>query len=280
MTVSHTVPPPDVLDTLNATVRYTAQPLAGEIPNHSTVESAVMLAARAPSMLHDRPWHCRVTGTTIELHAASRRTDTSEDRGVLVSCGAALHHLMVAFAAFGWAATVVPFPAARLAIIARVYLHEAEPTDHSIRLAAAIARRCHDGSARAASPEHAAAGHRADRIEALRAYPPVAGTMLTPIHHHPDLDHPDGPARSAGTAADIRVPHPRLPVDETPPPPDQRWFALATRTDQREARLRAGLALSTVSLLATELGLSCEARVAPAPRARNGSIRHVLLRVR
>jgi nitroreductase len=65
-----------------------------------------------------------------------------DGRDLVISCGAALHHLRVALAAFGWATTVhrVPNPADPTHLAA-IELSPAEPAEDQIALAAAVERR-------------------------------------------------------------------------------------------------------------------------------------------
>ena len=64
-----------------------------------TVRSALQLAARAPSVHNTQPWKWRVGDSSVELLAdeARRLRATDQDgRDLMLSCGAALHHLRVA----------------------------------------------------------------------------------------------------------------------------------------------------------------------------------------
>ena len=64
--------------------------------------TAVELALRAPSVHNTQPWRWRITGNTVELHADWGRHLVATDpdrRDLVLSCGAALHHLLVALAA-------------------------------------------------------------------------------------------------------------------------------------------------------------------------------------
>jgi nitroreductase len=63
---------------------------------------AVERALRAPSVHNTQPWLWRIRPGVVELHADWTRHLTATDpdrRDVLLSCGAALHHLQVALAA-------------------------------------------------------------------------------------------------------------------------------------------------------------------------------------
>jgi hypothetical protein len=74
---------------------------------------AVEDALRAPSVHNTQPWRWRIGSNAIELHADWDRHLTVTDpdgRDLIVSCGAALHHLQVALAARGVAAHVQRLP--------------------------------------------------------------------------------------------------------------------------------------------------------------------------
>ena len=79
----------------------------------SALGAAVEDALRAPSVHNTQPWRWRIGHGEIELHADWNRQLPIIDpdrRDLLISCGAALHHLQVALAARGLAATVTRFP--------------------------------------------------------------------------------------------------------------------------------------------------------------------------
>ena len=72
-------------------------------------EEMVAFATRAPSVHNTQPWLWRSSETGLELFADwSRQLSRGdpEGRDLLISCGAALHHLQVAAAALGWTADV------------------------------------------------------------------------------------------------------------------------------------------------------------------------------
>ncbi|MFF0533330.1 Acg family FMN-binding oxidoreductase [Nocardia amikacinitolerans] len=82
-------------------------------PTGETIEKAVLLAGRAPSLHNSQPWHWRFDGHTLRLFAVPERmlsaTDTS-GRQMLISCGIALDHLRAAMAAAGWRIQTARFP--------------------------------------------------------------------------------------------------------------------------------------------------------------------------
>jgi nitroreductase len=79
----------------------------------AALASAAASAGYAPSIHNTQPWRWRVHGDTLELHVEAGRQLASSDPGgrlMVVSCGAALHHVRVALAAAGWTATVERLP--------------------------------------------------------------------------------------------------------------------------------------------------------------------------
>lgn len=113
-------------------------------PNDRVMLSALALAARAPSVHNSQPWRWRLDSAGLHLHADPSRLPVAESdcRDVLMSCGAVLHHLRVAFAALGWACEVrrLPDPGTpdHLAVIA---LSPRRATRDEIDLVSAIPRR-------------------------------------------------------------------------------------------------------------------------------------------
>ena len=77
------------------------------------LSTAVEQALRAPSVHNTQPWQWRITPDSIELHADEDRHLTATDpdrRDLLLSCGAALHHLQVSLAARGLTVCVHRLP--------------------------------------------------------------------------------------------------------------------------------------------------------------------------
>ena len=70
--------------------------------DETTMRAALELALRAPSLHNSQPWRWRLDGTTAYLYLDSTRRLPATDphaRELVISCGAALHHLQVALAA-------------------------------------------------------------------------------------------------------------------------------------------------------------------------------------
>jgi nitroreductase len=110
--------------------------------------AALESSVRAPSIHNSQPWRWRIRPYGVELYAdpARRLPHTDPDgRDQVISCGAVLHHLLVALAAAGQGAQVlrVPDPSCP------DHLATVEPAAHvdldlDPGLAAVIDRRCTD----------------------------------------------------------------------------------------------------------------------------------------
>ena len=98
-----------------------------------TARELVSLAIRAPSVHNTQPWVWRIGPDSIELYAdESRRLDASDPAGrdLMISCGAALHHLRVAALASGLLPAVSRLPdPGDPGLLARLTFTPAPPTD-------------------------------------------------------------------------------------------------------------------------------------------------------
>ena len=119
--------------------------MSAHFPDVETIRSALSLAVRAPSVHNSQPWQWRVGKDSLHLYADPDRhlLHTDPDaRDMLLSCGAALNHCVVALAALGWQSKIHRLPnpdeGHRLASI-ELYRYPASEVD--ITLAAAIPRR-------------------------------------------------------------------------------------------------------------------------------------------
>ncbi|MEB3032236.1 Acg family FMN-binding oxidoreductase [[Mycobacterium] nativiensis] len=258
-----------------------------------------MLAARAPSVHNSQPWRWRVQESATaprldlfvdpDLHLPNVDPD---GRGMILSCGAALHHCVVALAALGCRCKVhrLPDPAdpdhlASIELCRRDPEHELEQAD--VSLAAAIPRRRTDRRYFSGWPVAAA------DIALMGARAARAGVMLRQVdeldrlnalvaravfEHDRDYDYltelttwsgrygsvAGVPARSVPPSnADAPMPGrvfagPALSQPAGAEPEEDRavMLALGTETDDRLAQLRAGEATSVVLLTATALGLA------------------------
>ncbi|OBB59970.1 NAD(P)H nitroreductase [Mycobacterium sp. 852013-51886_SCH5428379] len=129
------------------------------MPPLDTIENAVALACRAPSVHNSQPWRWIADGSALHLFLDADRVVTTDRSGreALLSCGAALDHLRVAMAASGWIADVDRYPdtADRRHIAAITFSPMPEVTDGHRARAEAIRRRHTDRLPFEAPPEWA-----------------------------------------------------------------------------------------------------------------------------
>lgn len=260
-------------------------------PDRKTIHAVLSLATRAPSIHNSQPWRWRVGDESLHLYADPDRhlPNTDPDsRDLLLSCGASLHHAVVALAALGWQAKITRLPdplhPAHLAAI-EVYRHPA--TDLDIALAASIPRRRTDRRHYGWWPVPAAditlMGSRAARagvmLRQVESLPKLRSIVAQAVWQHAtDQDYLTELTAWSGRYASVSG----VPARNTPPsdptapmpgrifagpvlvqPPDTESaddgavvLALGTKDDSRLARLRAGEGTSLVLLTATALGLS------------------------
>src|SRR6266540_4987639 len=148
-------------------------------PDHQTLRGAIALATRAPSVHNTQPWRWLLGDRTVHLMADWTRHLPATDpqgRDLLISCGAALHHLRVALAALGWAGEVhrIPNPADP-AHLAAMELHPHLPSEEDIALAATIPLRRTDRrqfSSWAVPPGH---------LDLMMRRASRAGALLVPV---------------------------------------------------------------------------------------------------
>ncbi|KAA9160227.1 NAD(P)H nitroreductase [Amycolatopsis acidicola] len=264
------------------------------LPDDFTVQAAVALAARAPSIHNTQPWQWRVGERTLHLYAdpGLRLAETDpQGRDLLISCGAALHHLRIGFGVLGWRAEVHRLPnPAEPEHLAAIELHRHEPGQEEISLAAAIPRRrtdrrrhsswpVPDGSLQLMSERAAREGTLLRVAEDATRYH-LARAIFEAAQRHADdpAYRVELAAWSGRHAAPDGVPSANTPApDDTPGALPGRPFAdpalrqppgasgeddenvllvLGTTSDDRLSRLRAGEATSAVLLTATALGLA------------------------
>lgn len=223
-------------------------------PDTATVETAVALALRAPSAHNAQPWCWRIGYSSLHLFADQDRPLPESDperRDLLLGCGAALHHVRVAFAALGWNTEVRRCPDDDPAHLAVVAPRPGRHPDEAVALAAAIPRRRSERRCHSALPvprHHldAITGAAAREGAELRVVTGTPRRLLLASNAVASYSHAAG--RRAG------------PVLTWPPEPqtdtDGALLFLTTADDDRLARLRAGEATSAVLLSATAPGLS------------------------
>ena len=265
--------------------------MSAHFPDRETIHTVLALATRAPSVHNSQPWRWRVGSRSLQLYADTTRhlpTTDPDRRDLVLSCGASLHHCVVALAALGWQAKVHRFPnpdePEHLAAI-EVYRHPG--TDLDITLAAAIPRRRtdrrHYSSWRVPAADITLMGARAAR----------AGVMLRQVESLPKLQHVVAqaafqhatdhdylvelttwsgryaslagvPARNTPQSDPTALIPARIfagpalaqPREAEPADDNAVVLALGTKDDSRLSQLRAGEATSLVLLTATALGLA------------------------
>jgi hypothetical protein len=243
-----------------------------------------------------QPWRWLLGDESIQLTADHTRRLPATDldgRDLLLSCGAALHHLRVALGALGWRAMVdyLPDPGAP-SHLATVTAVRAAPSTEDIALAGAISRRHTDRRRLSSWPvpdEHLdLMVERAAGLGALLV--PVTGRRTRGLLvraidqaaclQPDDLAYEDelaawtgrGPVTHDGVLAASLPPTPRthgdttmrvfpagtLPDTETghDEPDGGQLLVLATVTDDPVSVLRAGEATSAALLTATSVGLA------------------------
>jgi hypothetical protein len=139
----------------------------------------VELACRAPSVYNTQPWAWRVRSDGVELYADHQRRLAVADphgRELHLSCGAALHHLVVAARAYGWSPDVERLPdRSRPALLARVRLTRFRPPRSAAGDLAALRDRRTDRRRFTAWPVPD------DRLQALATAARAAGTGAVAI---------------------------------------------------------------------------------------------------
>ncbi|MCW0214358.1 MAG: NAD(P)H nitroreductase [Pseudonocardia sp.] len=260
---------------------------------YGTLRHAVELALQAPSVHNTQPWCWQIGSDRIELFADRNRRLVGTDpdgRDMLISCGAALHHVRVALAGLGTASVTerLPDPENRdhLATV-RPVPGRPDPADSA--LFAQLGRRHTDRRPFAPVPISPAAVRvmidRASRAGAL-LLPVTDPTALARLRvvlsdaaasqpHRPGYlselliwthryaNARDGipatsvPSRTVHDAEHLkRFPSGRLQAQPSVGQDGGLLLALATTGDDSLSRLCAGEAMSAVLLSATRSGLA------------------------
>jgi nitroreductase len=246
---------------------------------------------RAPSVHNSQPWRWCVGDRSLHLYSDPDRQLPHTDpdaRDLLLSCGTALNHCVVAFAALGWQSKINRLPNAdEPHHLAAIELHRYPATEVDITLAAAIPRRRTDrrhysswpvpqGDLALMGARVARAGvalRRVDEIENLKkAVSQAASRHATDLDYLAELTTWSGrygstagvPARSAPESDPAAAIPSRAfagaMLSQTPEvdaaEDNAVVIALGTVADDDVSRLRAGEATSLVLLTATALGLA------------------------
>jgi nitroreductase len=266
-------------------------PMSDTFPDRETVRAAMALATRAPSVHNTQPWRWRIGSHSVHLYVEPElhliHTDP-DGRDLLISCGAALHHAVVAFDALGWQPTVRRFPnPAEPHHLAVIELVPGTPEQPDIALAAAIPRRRTDRRYYSGWPvalgDIALMTARAARLGIGLRRVKLNDVLTTALrqavsHNARDMDYlteltvwsgryaalAGVPARSTPTPDQHAALPARIfagavldqPAGTTAEDDNGSLLALGTSTDTPLDRLRAGEATSAVLLTATAQGLS------------------------
>ncbi|WP_433285521.1 Acg family FMN-binding oxidoreductase [Pseudonocardia sp. CA-142604] len=260
---------------------------------------AVTDALRAPSVQNSQPWKWRILRDSVQLYADEDRhlyvTDP-EQRELVLSCGAALHHLLVALAARGVGTDVTRLPDPEdCDHIATIAVNRASAPDAlTASLYPAIAARQTDRRRMSDDPVSP------DQVEALQEHAGHAGGLLVPVtepHAREQLvatltEANEQQRNEPGYASELRLwthrlpgSHDGIPADAVAAPvcgarptglrrfgpatlaqpplspgrtPDDaaEFLVVATATDTVLDHIRAGEATSAVLLAATRMGLA------------------------
>lgn len=278
-------------------------------PTQSVAHDMVELACRAPSVHNTQPWRWRIRGDdTIELWADRDRQLAVADpdgRNLAISCGAALHHLVVAGGAIGVTTKVQLTPdSGDLDLFARIRVAVGTPSHDASEMLNAIERRCTDRrrftswpvpDARLTNLAQAAAGWGAYAIPIVDASARFRSELLLSRAQAAQLsdhrfaqeqeawtDHSavDGvPAKNAAARSHVSLTHRHnrfAPVASGEHAgalveSSDGLMAVCTALDDQRAWLAAGEALSAVWLRATRDGLSLVplSQVVEVPETRN-----------
>lgn len=217
-------------------------------PDRVTLEKVLDGAARAPSAGNLQPWRWRVDDVALHLYADWRRQSgqaPADRRDVLLGCGAVLDHCVVALAAAGWSPRVRRFPGGDDAPLAILDVVEQPPQAGCLELAGAIPRR------RADQRRYPAGRIPPATLELLFIRAARLGVELAVVPRSGWVRGPDGTVAL------------RFPGVDGDPQDDAVLLVLGTREDNDAMRLRAGEALSNITLTATAMGLASCPLTAP-----------------
>jgi nitroreductase len=259
-------------------------------PDAGTIRTVLALASRAPSVHNTQPWRWLVGAESLHLYSDPDRQLPNTDpdgRDLILSCGAALNHCVVAFAAVGWQAKVTRLPnPADPNHLAAIELSRAAADPVDIALAAAIPRRRTDRRHYSSWPvpvgDIALMAARAARngvtLCQVEDTDKLHKIVAQSVWDHMNHDYLAELAAWSGRYASVAgVPARNTPKSDRSAKVPGRFFAgpalampsgssadednavvlaLGTRADDRLAQLRGGEATSIVLLTATSTGLA------------------------
>jgi hypothetical protein len=269
------------------------------VSDNPPIREIVELACRAPSVHNTQPWKWRVGGSDIDLFADYTRQLVYADPGrrdLMVSCGAALHHVQVVAAGSGWSARVHRLPdASDERYVARVRLTRSHrvPTDPGA-LEAVEARRSDrrrlsswpvpedrlnslasvgtswgaqvlpvTGDASKAKLQRLTwraaeiQGRNPRYIEELDAWTRSAHGVGIPRGHVPERATSQSGSGSGSAPSYVRFPPGTLPDPVLEvEPAEDAMLIVCTSSDDAISRVRAGESMSAVWLQATRENLS------------------------
>lgn len=259
-------------------------------PDAGTVRTVLSLASRAPSVHNTQPWRWRIDAASLHLYAdADRRLPNTDPDGrdLMLSCGGALHHCVVALAAVGWRSRVTRLPnPADPNHLAAIELSPYPADSVDIALAAAIPRRRTDRRHYSSWPvpvsDIALMAARAARngvtLCQVEDIDKLHEIVARSVWDHQNREYLAELTTWSGRYASVAgVPARNTPASDPGSKIPGRFFAgpvlpmapesssaedkaivlaLGTRADDRLARLRAGEATSVVLLSATSMGLA------------------------
>jgi hypothetical protein len=260
------------------------------LPNEATLRAILELSRRAPSVHNTQPWAWVVRDTMLLLRADPHRkllhADPNE-RDLVMSCGAALHELVVAAAGMGWECAVHRIPeGGRTDLLAVVTFTPREPTVADLGMLAAIEQRFTDrrqvsswpvprqrldhlshlvldyGVVATVIPDHLRP-IVAEALETSRAHQATDEAYLAELYSWTRGGSDEGIPESSLLDADsdpasyTRFPRGTLADgDDDAGSPAEEWLVLATASDDAVSWLRTGEALDAMWLSCTTSGLA------------------------
>lgn len=266
-------------------------PMSAHFPDRETVHAVLSLAIRAPSVHNTQPWRWRVGANSLHLyvdHELQLPSTDPDGRDLMLSCGIALNHCVVALAALGWQSKIHRLPNSDAPEhLAAVEVYRRPASEIDITLAAAIPRRRTDrrrySSWVVPANYIALLGARAARtgimLRQIESLPELQQIVAQAVRRHvTDLDYLTELTVWSGRYASMAgVPARNTPQSDPTAPVPPRLFAgpvlpqptdteavddnavvlaLGTKDDSTLARLRAGETTSLMLLSATALGLA------------------------